>query len=219
MDEPLRVFISYDRSDGHEAACIKACLEAEGFTCFLAHEDLEVSSVWRERIWEELTGCDCFVGLISEASNASVWCQQETAVALCRLPPERFVLVKLGAADPQGFAARYQAIPVGRLLPALDSCPFVRENRINAMIGRLKEANTYSQARERGRQLVGLIPTLTREQVARLLRVSLQNDQVWNEEYGIGPRVRELYAAYEEQHGEDAARALRWTPHPSDSPG
>jgi hypothetical protein len=209
MGEPLRVFISYDRWDGDQAGPIKAFLEKEGFTCFLAHEDLEVSSVWRERIWEELTRCDCFVGLISDASNRSVWCQQESAVALYRLQPERFVFVKLGEADPQGFVSKYQAVPFRKLLGVLDTGSFVRENRLNTMIDRLADAATFKHARELGRPLEPYLRSLNSDQIQRLLRVALKNDQVWKDEFGIGPRVRELYAAYKEQHGDEAATGLR----------
>jgi hypothetical protein len=197
MDAPLTVFISYHSSEGHHAGSVKALLEREGFSCFLAHEDLKVSTEWRDRIWEELKHCDCFVGLVSEASNSSVWCQQESAVALCRLPPERFVFVKLGTVDPQGFCSKFQALPVGKLLTTLDDVPMIHENRLNTMIDRLGEANSYQQAREIGRPVLGVIDQLTPGQIERLLRVSLTNRQVWDAS-GIGTRVQTLYEGYKE---------------------
>jgi len=59
-------FISYSHVDREYARQAKQVLEEVGVTAFLAHEDLEVSEEWKERILEELKICDLFVPLLSK---------------------------------------------------------------------------------------------------------------------------------------------------------
>lgn len=206
----MRVFISYDRSDGDEAGDLRRRLDEEGFRCFVAHDDITMSEEWQTRIWEELTTCDCFVGLISVASAKSVYCVQEIAVALARLPKERFVLAHLDGTVPPGFAAKYQAVPLYRVLKQFDRVQFVQENRVNVMIERLGAAGSFQQARQYGRPLLPYLKDLTDVQLRRLLHLGMNNRQVWDEADVIGPRVLALFDEFERKHGGAEAKRVRW---------
>jgi len=51
---------------------------------FLAHEDIEPSEEWDEKIIEELTSCDVFVVVLSGESKSSHYVNQEVGFALAR---------------------------------------------------------------------------------------------------------------------------------------
>jgi hypothetical protein len=81
---PIRAFVSYSTKDKLTGAAVKSILEGYDIECFLAHDDLEISAAWKDRILEELLRCDIFVPLLSAAFKASDWASQEIGVIAAR---------------------------------------------------------------------------------------------------------------------------------------
>lgn len=79
-----KIFISYSNLDKTIAAEVKGFLDVFGFDVFLAHEDIVVSDVWRERIETELRAMHVFLPLLSVNSKKSFWFHQETGAAIVK---------------------------------------------------------------------------------------------------------------------------------------
>lgn len=77
-------FISYSHLDREYGAQAKRALGELGIDAFLAHDDLDVSDDWRERILAELRGCALFVPLLSANFLSSVWAPQEAGFIVSR---------------------------------------------------------------------------------------------------------------------------------------
>jgi len=105
----MKVFLSYSSSDKQLAGEIKKHIEGGGHTVFLAHEDIEPSTDWQERILAELRGCDAFLPLLTEHFYKSAWVDQETGVAVAY--GKLVVPLKLSV-DPRGFIRRIQALRI-----------------------------------------------------------------------------------------------------------
>ena len=72
----MTAFVSYSNKDRKVGAQAKAVLGEFGIDGFLAHEDLEISEEWKERILDELRRCDLFVPLLSTNFVKSEWARR-----------------------------------------------------------------------------------------------------------------------------------------------
>ena len=61
---------------------MKRELEKVGLFCFLAHEEIEVSSEWRPEDKSHLQSCDLFLPLIAPNFSSSAWANQETGYSI-----------------------------------------------------------------------------------------------------------------------------------------
>ena len=116
----LKAFISYATADKKIAGQIKKILGQHGVTAFLAHEDIEVSEEWEQRIVTELKETNIFIAMLSSAFDKSEWTAQEVGVAqsmrdiLC-------IPLSLDGTMPRGFMKSIQCerIRGDVLVPAL----------------------------------------------------------------------------------------------------
>ena len=121
MPVPLsqRVFLSYARKDGREAALhLKSELERERFTVWLDTERIEGAASWTREIEQAINQCDVLLGLLTAGSYESEICRAEQMRALrlnkCVIP----VLVQPQAERPLYFETKnWRAYPTQ--LPAL----------------------------------------------------------------------------------------------------
>ena len=105
----LRAFISYSTKDKHLAGQIKTCLEKYGLSVFLAHDDLQISDEWMDKIIEELKSCHVFIPLLTDNYKGSDWTDQEAGYALAF---DKKVCPLKGPHNPHGFIRRKQGAPV-----------------------------------------------------------------------------------------------------------
>ena len=85
LDEISReAFLSYNTEDKNIAGKIKEELEKFNIKSFLAHEEVEISSEWRNEIHKHLDSSDLFLPLITDNFNLSVWANQETGYAIAK---------------------------------------------------------------------------------------------------------------------------------------
>lgn len=106
----ITAFLSYSTVDRHAAAVLKQHLERAQVRVFMAHEDIQVSEEWRQRLLKELRSSDMFICLLSQNYLNSAWCMQESGVAAFR---RGLVVVplRLDQTLPPGFLSNFQAIP------------------------------------------------------------------------------------------------------------
>ncbi len=181
----LRVFLSYSSHDRNLAGTVKKVLEDRyGLSVFLAHEDIEPSVEWQQRILAELASVDVFVPILTENFARSNWTDQETGVAVGR----SCIIVPLNAGvAPYGFIARFQAYDlteanVAQVCEALFKGLFRQEAIGPRLRGRLIDAlessSTYDGAGVAATNLVA-VEGYTNEELNRVLRASVENNQVY----------------------------------------
>jgi hypothetical protein len=185
--EPLRrirAFISYSTVDRSAAGAVKRALSTYDIDCFLAHEDIEVSEEWRERILEEISACQVFIPLLSKSFKSSDWVPQEVG-AIASRPNVAIVPLSLDETIPFGFIANIQGVrvPATGVDPQIVLDPLSRRFPrvvIPGMIARVRSAATFRGAEAAMRPLVSHFGTLTQPELDALVRASIENGQVWS---------------------------------------
>jgi hypothetical protein len=154
-----------------------------GIEAFLAHDDIEVSEEWRERIVDELRRCDLFVPLLSKDFLTSNWAQQEVGFVTAR--PEVVIMpLSIDRTTPPGFIAKRQ----GKLIPPEGvTLDFLLElllgllprQLVPGQIRKVREAGSFRSAEAAMRPLVPHFPNLTPEEAQLLAEASVDNGEVW----------------------------------------
>jgi hypothetical protein len=180
----IPVFISYSTQDKAAAGAVKHAITSAGFECFLAHEDLQVSEEWKERILEELERCQLLIVLLSKNYRSSNWGSQEIGVIVGR---KNVPIVPLSLDDtlPYGFLAHIQGKkvpPTGIELSTILE-PLARKHpriAIPALIQRVHDASSFRSADAALGPLVPIYDKLTNEEINALADASINNGQVWD---------------------------------------
>lgn len=179
----LRAFISYSTNDREVAGAVKECLEALGVAVFMAHNDINVSQLWREEILTELGRMHVFVPLLSAEFRRSDWASQEVGFAIGR-NDVAIIPASIDGTNPFGFLANLQ----GRRLPNPPTPEFFRDalatrfprEIIGMMIERLGESSGWRIAEANFRPLLPYLDRLTREEAQRIATVSTRNGEIWD---------------------------------------
>lgn len=102
----FRVFISHHSSEKERANKLKEALKPYGMSCFVAHEDIDVTASWHDELIKALDTMDCLIALLCEESRFSDWCDQEVGFGLGR----NVLCIPLNdGINPYGFLGKYQA--------------------------------------------------------------------------------------------------------------
>lgn len=112
------VFLSYNHVDKEIAAEVKVELEKAGFGSFLAHDDIEVSKIWREEILKHLDSCSALMAIVTENFASSVWVNQEVGAVMAKGKPI-VSLIFAGSQRLPGFLEMFQGIPVSSINDAV----------------------------------------------------------------------------------------------------
>ena len=179
-----KAFVSYSTKDKVVAAKVRDVFVEHGIECFLAHDDLQVSEEWKERILEELLACDIFVPVLSQNFRLSDWGAQEIGVISGR----RGVAVVPLSADgtvPFGFISNVQGkgIHIPGSLSELIIPPLLRKFPrliLPGMINRVRTAGSFRGAEAAMRPLVSHFSTLTDSELTELVDAAIENNQVWS---------------------------------------
>ena len=182
--KPIRAFISYSTKDKVAAGRVKDFLASYGLECFLAHEDLQVSEEWKERILEELLRCNIFIPLLSKNFRDSDWAPQEIGVISGR-KAVAVVPISLDGTVPYGFISSIQGriIPQAGLTEELIVLPLLKRFPrliIPGMIKRVKDAGSYRGGEAALRPLAPYFNTLTDPELIALMDAAIENSQVWS---------------------------------------
>ena len=177
-----QIFISYQTHDKKLAGKIKDLLNPLEIDCFLAHEDIEVSDEWRERILVELHNRDIFICLLSTHYYESPWCVQESGIAAFR--NIAIIPLSLDGSVPRGFIEIKQSVRIPTTyydLLDLLAPGFVKHDQtwaINMFIEKLRVSETFRQAEANLRRISPYIDKISNEQGVQILRYSIRNDQI-----------------------------------------
>lgn len=110
-----KCFLSHKAESKVLAKELKEELRTWGTAAFVAHEDIEPTTIWQLAIERALLTMDVFIGILTAGFAESVWTNQEVGAAVGRRIPVLAVKVD---EDPRGFIARSQAIAGGGRTPA-----------------------------------------------------------------------------------------------------
>jgi TIR domain len=192
----VSAFISYAHVDRKFGGQVKQIFTDVGIETFLAHEDLEVSDEWRQRILEELRRCDLFVPLLSVNFLTSKWAPQEAGFIISR-PEVTIVPLSIDETTPCGFLSHLQSlrIPSQGLTRALLVEPLTRRSPRKILPGLIRivsEAETFRSAEAKMRPLVPYFPILTPEEAQALAEASVENGQIWSAGQCRGEYLPEL---------------------------
>lgn len=105
------VFLSHRAAYRRQVTQVREHLESQGLRCFVAHEDVNPSTIWQNEILNALNTMDVFVGFVTKDFHGGGWPDQEVGYACQRGVPR--VLVKVEGTDPIGMVAREQALTTG----------------------------------------------------------------------------------------------------------
>jgi hypothetical protein len=82
-----KFFLSYVHEYRHLAGKVKDALEENGSKGFLAHEDIAVSSEWRDEILKNLDSCTGVIAIVTPGFAESPWVNQEVGIAIGKRKP------------------------------------------------------------------------------------------------------------------------------------
>lgn len=178
-----RVFISHKAEDKLCASALKDCLALFGICGFVAHEDIEITSLWEAEIEKHLRDCDGFVYISTSLSNRSEWCQQEVGWALGRGVP---IVAFSFDETPQAFLGQRQARWIAQrswselakeVFDVLSKCDDTSYLLANGLIDLLEKSQSFDES-SRLVKLLWNISKLTTPQIKRLRSCIETNDQV-----------------------------------------
>ncbi len=104
-------FISYQTNERHVAARVHNALASVDIQSFMAHEHIQVSEEWRLRILQEISVCDIFLCILSQAYLASPWCVQESGISAVR-GGMTIIPLSIDGTIPPGFIGNIQSTRV-----------------------------------------------------------------------------------------------------------
>jgi hypothetical protein len=180
-----KVFLSHLAKHKIRTLELSKELEYFGMSGFVAHEDIEPTEEWQDRIEEELLAMDGFVALLAEGFKESSWCDQEVGAAVGLQVP--FISIKQEI-DPYGFIAKYQALPddsssskelAKQICELFLAKPNIGPKITASLVQQLVASNTY----DRSVELVKLIRDssyLTADDKELMQSVAKTNNQVFD---------------------------------------
>lgn len=182
----IRVFLSYSTRDRKRARRLKYYLEEYyGIIVFLAHEDIEPSEEWKERILSELDESDVYVALLTKSFKLSKWTSQEAGIAIAR---ELKIVPLWVSVKPYGFMEKHQAKRVKinqpwklaeTVIRGIQSTPRLRSRLIDGFVDTFLKSKNFQFTNEMTERLESL-SNFKIKQVRKFVYGALSNDQIHN---------------------------------------
>ncbi|MFQ5772764.1 MAG: toll/interleukin-1 receptor domain-containing protein [bacterium] len=196
----MKVFLSYSNLDKNEAGQIKHALEDYGLEVFLAHEDIQPSAQWVDRILAELEACAVFLPILTKNFDKSNWTDQEVGIALAL---KKLMIPLKITVDPYGFIGRFQALRIDinnitpschKLAEAINSSPECGNLFRKALIRKFGDSDSYNNAGHNTELLISF-QGYTSYQVTKIVRYTIVNNQI-NGSYKSKRMLRDFIYGY-----------------------
>lgn len=175
----FRLFISHSSVQKFIAARLQSRLAEFGINAFVAHSDIEPSSIWKNEIEIALRSMHAMVALVSPDFNNSVWANQEVGYALGR---SIAILPVIAGSTPMGFLGEIQGLPITASLPSLIVEKLMKFSSTHFHMRRalcriLKDAGSFKEAT----RITMLLPEepYSEEERSLLLAALAENRQVY----------------------------------------
>lgn len=200
MRVPLEIFISHADEDKKIAREIADEMEKhEGINVFVAHEDLEPGTNWKDDLTKKIFDCDVFLILLTEKFHPAEWTEQEVGIA--HAFDRRIIPVRFDYTPTKGFMNDYQATKliypidtneIKNLVDVIFAYSEEGQRHINQMIDQLQSATRFVDANAYARMLFKTTSKFTDEQINRIATVFLDNYEI-RTAWTSGPKCLELF--------------------------
>ncbi len=182
----MKVFLSYSHQDRVLAKQIKSIFEEYGARVFLAHDDLEPSVEWADRMFAEIIECHVLLPILTAHFDASDWTDQEVGIAYGQ---GKLIVPVSVDRNPHGFISRFQALKLRtddihamrrgcrRIVSVICDKPVEGAKLRDAMIEKFGASDSYDEAGILASRLCSLTGYTTK-QVTRVLRYTIRNSQI-----------------------------------------
>ena len=163
---------------------------------FLAHEDIEASKKWMDVVFKELNDANIFIALLNENYLKSDYCSQELGIAVFK--DKLIIPISLDGTKSYGFLEIIQSdtISLGEMQSIIvNNYP---NEMINYLITSLRTCSTYKNCEKIMKLLEPQFEELSMRQVNRLLKISLNNDQIYGCWYCQGC-LNKIYNLFREE--------------------
>lgn len=207
------IFISHSTKDLKNVMKLVNALSCYGLSAFVAHKDIQLSEEWAKEIEDQLSKCKVFIAFLTANFKTSEWCCQEAGVAYSN----NLKIIPLncdGTTNSYGFLSKFQTRPL--IFEEDDQNPYamlkLRKDVLNIVNVILSEKEIIEFTRSSILNRVGeihsfhdsecifsLIPKLeplTEEEVKRLIKLSVTNNQI----YGAGSAQEPLKKIISKYH-------------------
>jgi TIR domain len=179
-----KVFISYSVIDKEYAGKIKNILNYVGLESFLAHEDIDVSHEWADKILEEINQSAIFICLLSKNFLDSDYCLQETGIAASR-EDVCIIPLSLDGSIPPGFLKKIQSSKIDPERPKIEDLlpAFIKYDKKLAnkvLIETIKSAPNYRSAEIYCQLIKPILDELSDDEAAVLIEACKENGQVYD---------------------------------------
>ncbi len=105
IDGQFRLFVSHTHAHMAFAGSLRRALAEMGIDAFVAHDQIEPTQEWQDRIEFALKTCHALVAVLTADFVNSKWCDQEVGYCMAR----GVLIVPLGLGEnPHGFIGKYQ---------------------------------------------------------------------------------------------------------------
>ena len=81
---PVKAFISHSTTDKKYANALRTAFKKYHIDAFVSGKDIKGGQLWQKKIRTEINDMKIFIAIHTDAFSASLWCQQETGMALVR---------------------------------------------------------------------------------------------------------------------------------------
>ncbi len=110
----VKAFISHSTKDKQFANKIRKIFKGYGIIAFVSDEDIKGGEVWQERIRKEIKEMHVFIAMHTDDFSESLWCQQETGLALARETEVEIIPINFNKGKPlDSFLTNFQYIKRG----------------------------------------------------------------------------------------------------------
>ncbi len=108
---PVKAFISHSTKNKKIAMAFRTVLKKYGIIAFVSGRDIKGGQPWQKTIRKEIDNMDIFIAIHTQAFSKSLWCQQETGMALKRENEIEIIPINVGMRNaPESFLTNFQYI-------------------------------------------------------------------------------------------------------------
>lgn len=182
-DGHYRLFLSHRSEYKNVMQDFKTKLFNIGVHAFVAHEDIEVSSEWREVLIDSLKTVDCVVAYVTDNFDENSWCSQELGYAC--INNLKVIPLRVESRNPTGFLSAVQAKSIigmgsadvvnliGKTLLSIDTKKYVQ-----CLLSALGENANYTKTKYILELLSYNFVKLDQEEFDKLNGIYISDDQV-----------------------------------------
>ncbi len=205
----MQIFLSYQTDDRHVAAEISQFYEKMKIQTFMAHEDIGVSRLWQTEIISHLNEADIFIAVLSERYIASVYCLQESGIAVYREDALLIMPLMIDGTTPPGFMKHIQG---KRYEPGRENDDVLfgglaksdPKRAIDLLISRLGKSGSWATAEKWFGRLRPYLAQASKDQCVDILTLAASNNQIAGAR-GLRDDLADLLA----KHGQEIAENER----------